>query len=85
MKVLLDSEVEHCLQNFGLCVFYAGLTMDEMQANAFLFILAGYETVATIISYTLFCLANNSECWERAQKEVDEKLGKVAQFKFKFK
>ncbi|XP_076446763.1 cytochrome P450 3A41-like isoform X2 [Babylonia areolata] len=53
-----------------------GLTKDEMKANAFLFIFAGYETVSTAVAFTLFCLAHNPECLREAQAEVDSKLGK---------
>lgn len=55
----------------------AGLTQDEMQANAILFLLAGYDTVATALSFTLFCLAANHNCLKRVQEELDEKLGQV--------
>ena len=48
-----------------------------MQSNALLFILAGYENNATVMAFTLFCLANNPECLKKAQDEVNEKVGKV--------
>lgn len=53
-----------------------GLTKDEMVANALLFLLAGFETVSTTLSFSLFCLAHNPECLKQAQKEVDSILGK---------
>ena len=36
--------------------------------------LAGYDTVATALSFTLFYLAMTPECLEKAQQEVDSIL-----------
>ena len=54
-----------------------GLTEDEIFGNAMLFLLAGYDTVSTVMSFTLFCLAANPHCCQRAQEEVDTVVGKV--------
>ncbi|KAH9515377.1 hypothetical protein Btru_014299 [Bulinus truncatus] len=52
------------------------LTRTEIHAQAIVFILAGYDTVATVLSFTLFFLAMNPEYLEKIQAEVDEKCGK---------
>ncbi|KAK7485919.1 hypothetical protein BaRGS_00022785 [Batillaria attramentaria] len=44
-------------------------TSDEVRANAMLFLLAGYGTVSTTLSWTLFCLANQEDCLKKAQAE----------------
>ncbi|KAK3789005.1 hypothetical protein RRG08_039613, partial [Elysia crispata] len=44
--------------------------------QAFIFLLAGYDTVSTVMSFTLFLLAENPDCCSRLQQEIDEKLGK---------
>lgn len=40
-----------------------------------LFILAGYDTVSTALSFTLFLIAMHPEVLQKAQDEIDEKLG----------
>ncbi|KAH9524869.1 Cytochrome P450 3A7 [Bulinus truncatus] len=56
---------------------YSGknLTRSEIYANAMIFIFAGYETTATVLSFTLFFLAMNPECLEKVLEEVDKKCG----------
>ena len=51
---------------------------DEVKANAVLFLAAGFDTTATVVSFTIFHLAANPQILIKAQKEVDEKLGKVS-------
>lgn len=58
-------------------MLYLGLTLGELHGNAVTFFLGGYDTVSTVMSFTLFSLAANPDCLKRAQAEVDEKLGKV--------
>ncbi|XP_055886970.1 cytochrome P450 3A24-like isoform X1 [Biomphalaria glabrata] len=52
------------------------LTRSEIHGQALAFILAGYDTVSTVMSFTLFFLAMNPECCQKAQAEVDAKCGK---------
>ncbi|CAG5123574.1 unnamed protein product [Candidula unifasciata] len=51
------------------------LTRSEIHGQALVFILGGYDTVATVLSFTLFLLANHPDCCQKLQKELDEKLG----------
>ncbi|CAL1538439.1 unnamed protein product [Lymnaea stagnalis] len=52
------------------------LTRSEIHAQAIIFIFAGYDTVATVMSFTLFLLAVNPECVKKVQAEIDEQCGK---------
>ncbi|XP_070183312.1 cytochrome P450 3A6-like [Littorina saxatilis] len=77
-KGAVDAEINHQDQLVTSSTWsQKGLTADEIHANAFLFLLAGYETVATVTSFTFFLLAVNPECQKKAQEEVDKILGKT--------
>ena len=39
-----------------------------------IFLLGGLDTVATVLSFTLFFIATNPECLKKAQEEIDEVL-----------
>uniref|UniRef100_A0A2C9JYP8 Cytochrome P450 n=1 Tax=Biomphalaria glabrata TaxID=6526 RepID=A0A2C9JYP8_BIOGL len=56
--------------------FYKCTFSSSLQGQAIVFILAGYDTVATVLSFTLFFLAMHPECCQKAQAEVDAKCGK---------
>ena len=61
----------------SLCLLLAGLTEGEIKANALVFLLAGYDTTSTVMSFTLFMLAANKDILHKAQTEIDNKLGQV--------
>lgn len=48
------------------------ITMDELAAQAYVFILAGFETVSNTMSFFLYELALNPEVQRRVQAEVDQ-------------
>jgi cytochrome P450 len=59
-----------------------GLTEDEAVAQAVLFLLAGYETTATTLSFVLYNLALYPECQEKLYNEVINVVGdKVCRLK----
>ena len=62
---------------FGnLTLFLAvGLSEAEIAANAFIFVLAGYETIRTGLAMLLYCLASNPECQHKVMEEIDSILG----------
>ncbi|XP_076436666.1 cytochrome P450 3A30-like [Babylonia areolata] len=55
-----------------------GLTDDEKEANGLMFLVAGYNTTASVLAFTLFNLAGNPQVLRKAQEEVDQKLGTKA-------
>ena len=56
----------------------SGMNDDEVKANAIVFLVAGFTTTSTVLSFTLFHLAANPQILLKAQNEVDVKLGKVS-------
>ena len=52
-----------------------GLTHDEILGNAFIFILAGHETTANTIHYSLILLAMQIATQRRVQADVDSIFG----------
>ncbi len=55
--------------------FIAGLTENEILAQAILFLLAGYETTAATLSFVAYNLALYPECQEQLYNEVDSVVG----------
>ncbi|KAM6946134.1 thromboxane-A synthase [Aplochiton taeniatus] len=47
------------------------MTEDEIVGQAFIFLLAGYETSSNTLAFTCYLLAVHPECQRRAQREVD--------------
>ncbi|KAA0715124.1 Thromboxane-A synthase [Triplophysa tibetana] len=48
------------------------MTEDEIVGQAFIFLLAGYETSSNTLAFTCYLLAIHQECQDRVQQEVDE-------------
>nr|XP_057943563.1 thromboxane-A synthase isoform X2 [Doryrhamphus excisus] len=48
------------------------MTEDEIIGQAFVFLLAGYETSSNTLGFTCYLLALHSECQQRVQEEVDD-------------
>ena len=48
------------------------LTDDDILANSFVFLLAGYETTANLLSYLTYQLAVNPECQQTLVEEVQQ-------------
>lgn len=47
------------------------ITMNQVTANAFLFVLAGYETSASTLTFCLYEISKNQEIQRKIQKEID--------------
>ena len=48
------------------------LTVEEITAHAFTFMMAGYETTANALSYVSYLLALNPHVQEKLQEEIDK-------------
>ncbi|KAM7414188.1 hypothetical protein PAMA_019147 [Pampus argenteus] len=52
------------------------ITEDEIVGQAFVFLLAGYETSSNTLAFTCYLLAINPECQCKVQEEVDDFLAR---------
>ena len=50
------------------------LTVEEIKAQAVLFLIAGYETSSNALAFTTFLLANNPEAEEKLYQEIKAKF-----------
>jgi cytochrome P450 family 13 len=48
------------------------LHYTEVLMNVFLFMVAGYETIASILAYSTYVLATEAEVQKKLQAEIDE-------------
>ncbi|XP_056010005.1 cytochrome P450 3A14-like isoform X2 [Ostrea edulis] len=53
-----------------------GLTTNEVNGNSIMFMVAGYETTASALTFTAYCLATNPESQDRLLQEIDSTIGK---------
>ena len=51
------------------------LTDDEILANAIMFLLVGYDTSATALTWLAYCLATNMDVQEKLIVEIDKSIG----------
>ena len=51
-----------------------GLSIGQIVANCVEFLLAGYETTSSTLTFTSYLLANNSEVQERLANEIIDYL-----------
>jgi cytochrome P450 len=59
--------------------FQLGLTHEEVLAQGIMFLLVGFETTASTISFLGYLLATNTDCQDKLCAEIDEVLeGKVS-------
>lgn len=82
MNLLLKNKISQlCVVTYGslltLSVFLTGLTKEELGGNSVMFMVAGYETTATTLTFTAYCLATNPECQEKLIAEIDSTIGQV--------
>ncbi|CAL1538437.1 unnamed protein product [Lymnaea stagnalis] len=73
LDLVINAEVDNTDKDGG----HSGkeLTRSEIHAQAIVLIFAGYDTVATVLSFTLFLLAMHPDCCQKVQAEIDEKCG----------
>lgn len=51
------------------------LTLKEVNSNVLVFLLAGFDTTSTTLSYSFYILATHSEELKKLQNEIDKHLG----------
>ena len=56
-------------------LLFQGLTEEEIVAQSFILMIAGFETTSTTISFFLYNMATNIDCQEKLQKEIEEVVG----------
>ena len=62
----------------SVCLIYiSALTDEEMVVNSIVFMVAGYETTATTISWLFYDLAIHTDIQDKLVQEIDSDLGKV--------
>jgi cytochrome P450 family 6 len=59
-----------------LAIIIAGLSMDSLAAQAFVFFLAGFETSSTTMAFCMYELSLHQDIQERVREEIDIVLNK---------
>jgi len=56
-------------------VFDLGLTEDDIVSNSIVFLLAGYDTVSTFLSFFCYAMATNPEAQKKVHDEIVQLIG----------
>lgn len=64
-----DAKLEHKVTN------QREFTEKEILANSLVFMLAGYDTTSSLLSFACHHLAFNPQCQERLRREIEENIG----------
>ena len=79
MQLLLDAQSDVVEEyddtvkpDFATTRIAKKLTIGEIQRNLVIFMLAGYETSSTALSYAFYILATQQEEQEKLRQEIDE-------------
>ena len=63
------------MQCSSVCFHELGLTEREIACNSLLFVIAGYDTVASTMSLVMYCLATNPQCQDKVIEEMEHVIG----------
>nr|ARO89867.1 cytochrome P450 Cyp3a24 [Andrias davidianus] len=75
LQLMVDSQTaENIPEPDGMNHGYKALTDAEIMAQSIIFILAGYETTSTALSFLAYCLATHPDVQQRLQEEIDKHL-----------
>lgn len=75
-SIVTDSQNNTTKQTGNLSYDYR-LSEEEIVANSLFFFLAGYDTTASAVIFTLYCLAKNVECQEKLIQEIQSCVDKT--------
>ncbi|XP_056016243.1 cytochrome P450 3A12-like isoform X2 [Ostrea edulis] len=64
-----EDSKEHCKKR--------GLSKAEVNSNSIMFMIVGYETTATTLTFAAYCLATNPKCQEELIMEIDKTIGQA--------
>nr|XP_022319165.1 cytochrome P450 3A29-like [Crassostrea virginica] len=71
-----EIEEEHKFENDPQKWKKRGLTIEEVTGNSILFLIAGFDTTASTMTFLSYSLATNPDCQERLLEEIDSVIGK---------
>ncbi|CAM9644378.1 unnamed protein product [Lampetra fluviatilis] len=74
LQLMVDVQLSENASNGKLSSSEKYLTDSELEAQAILFLLAGYETSSTAITFVAYCLACNPDVQTKVQQEIDRFL-----------
>nr|XP_032826368.1 cytochrome P450 3A8-like isoform X3 [Petromyzon marinus]XP_032826369.1 cytochrome P450 3A8-like isoform X3 [Petromyzon marinus] len=74
LQLMVDAQLSETVQNGANPHSEKYLTDSELEAQAILFLLAGFETTSTAITFVAYCLACNPDVQTKVQQEIDEFL-----------
>ncbi|XP_078521131.1 cytochrome P450 3A21-like [Lissotriton helveticus] len=74
LQLMVDSQTENIPASDGINHGYKALTDSEIMAQAMIFILAGYETTSTTLSFLSYNLATHPDVQRKLQQEIDTLL-----------
>ncbi|KAF8372128.1 cyp-13B1, partial [Pristionchus pacificus] len=79
IDIFLENEAEFEFQNRGefktVESITKAITVDEVISQAFVFLLAGYDTTSNALAYTAWMLSRHPEVMRRCQEEIDAECG----------
>lgn len=88
-EVVADRKAESCYESTKRPQQKRMMTEDEIIGQAFIFLLAGYETSSNTLAFICYLLAVHSDCQKKLQRELDNffcrhvsEKKKTAMFKF---
>ncbi|XP_003228211.1 cytochrome P450 3A9 [Anolis carolinensis] len=75
LQLMIDSQTSNGHhQSNGIDHTYKGLTDDEILAQAFIFVFAGYEPTSNSLGYMAYMLATHPDVQQKLQDEIDSVL-----------
>ena len=64
-------------RKFNPFIFTNGRIKKELTNNLFVFLIAGFDTTSTALSYCFYCLSKIPKEMEKLQEEIDSMIEKI--------